>query len=419
MAGPHFTKLKEFRIEGEWPESTQRAVARLVSRSVDTLEIVWFDRGQHHDVLEQTANPFHIDAETSWTRCTQLKELVLYQLGGFSMSDYCWDAPGDHHPRHASSSASIVSDVLKEKEDYPTAFNRLEKLRLSVREPLWEECPYHYHQGSRMFLDAWSSAVEYEQGWNEIRHNVPPRTAEDGSRARELEKERQKKDREHQIAFVLQVREIFGRLKDLNRLAALEIEWCACSKVQGMTQEQVLQMFYETEFDEDKGKGINHKRREDYTRTQRGWWGPVTKADLSWLGLSWPTEAEQQAEVDIAQLASISSLRYECYKHTNTGYAGLPDPLCPRVGRVWEDWMYLTGACRVYWMYRNWRSFGWSHRSSSSCALGALEGDVYDGYDTLEGDHVVFSRQFENFSSGMRVETGARWKSRKANRRGF
>ncbi|KAF9339787.1 hypothetical protein BGZ91_004685, partial [Linnemannia elongata] len=37
--GSRFTKLKEFRIEGELPPSTHQAIAELVSRSTDTLEI--------------------------------------------------------------------------------------------------------------------------------------------------------------------------------------------------------------------------------------------------------------------------------------------------------------------------------------------------------------------------------------------
>ncbi|KAK3832325.1 MAG: hypothetical protein J3R72DRAFT_454152 [Linnemannia gamsii] len=407
MTGSYFTKLKEFRIEGEWPDSTQRAVARLVSRSVDTLEIVWFDRGQYYALVE-TANPFHIDAETSWTCCTQLKELVLCQVGGLQMSDYCWDAPYGHHSRCTSSSTSTVSGILTErKEDYSAAFNRLEKLRLSVKEPLWEDCPNEYLTDS---------------DWDEPQGNVTPRTVEDDIRDRQLKVERRTKNQEHRIAFVLQVREIFGRLKDLKRLSALEIGWCACSRIQGMTLEQVLQMFYETEFDEDDDKGINHKRRECDNRTQKGWWGPVTKADLSWLGLSWPTEAEQQAQADITQLALISSMRYVSCDHTSTrhactGYSRIPEPFSRRVGRVWQDWMHLTGACPEYWSNRNWQWSSRGYRQPRGCCIqDALDGAVYDGYDTLDGDHVVFSRQFEKFSLGMQVETGARWKSRKANR---
>ncbi|KAG0291233.1 hypothetical protein BGZ97_005955, partial [Linnemannia gamsii] len=322
-AGYCFAKLREFKIEGGWSSSTNKAIMELVSRSADTLEIAWIDCAAW-PAEDESKNPFHISTETSWTLCTQLKELVLYYQGGSLMSDYCWDA-FKGHPR-ATSDASEG-----EEEDYSVAFSRLEKLRLSVREPLWQECSDGHHTGNSDWSD-----ILYDGNWHPITHEVPRRTPDEDIRARELKRASQRKDREHQLAFVLQVRELYGRLKDLKRLRALEIEWCACSTIRNLTLEDVLRLFYETEFDEDKAKGINFKRREDLSRTRKGWWGPITSADLSWLGLSWPTQAEQKAGADFQQLVSIA--REDSRVDPNHAYALLGDPFHRRVGRAWEDW---------------------------------------------------------------------------------
>ena len=327
--GSRFTKLKEFRAEGEWSSSTHQAIAELVSRSTTTLEIAWLDRGSWLPITD-TANPFHIGTETSWTRCTQLKELVLYQEKGFLMSDYCWNAPA--HSR-------TIPDAVE--EDYSTVFSRLEKLKLSVVEPLWQECPDGYHTGIAFGAEGAWNAVEIDD-CNSITRDVPTSTPKDDIRDRQLKQATQRKEWEHRLTFILQVRELYGRLKDLKQLRALEIEWCACSSIRNMTLEYVLQLFYETEFDEDDARGINFKRREDLTRTTKGWWGPITTADLSWLGLSWPTQTELEAESNVRQLASIALKNSEVVP--DTSYARIADPFRRRVGRVWEDWMYLEGG---------------------------------------------------------------------------
>ncbi|KAF9141582.1 hypothetical protein BGX30_004545 [Mortierella sp. GBA39] len=401
--GSRFAKLKEFRIEGEWSPSTHQAIAELVSRSTDTLEIAWLDRGSWLPITD-TANPFHISTETSWTRCTQLKELVLYQEKGFSMSDYCWNAPA--HSR-------TIPDAVE--EDYSTVFSRLEKLRLSVVEPLWQECPDGYHTGIAFRAEGEWSAVELDDDWNPIIRDVPAKTPEDDIRGRDLKEATQRKEWEHRLAFILQVRELYGRIKDLKQLRALEIEWCACSSIRNMTLEVVLQLFYETEFDEDDTRGINFKRREDLTRTSKGWWGPITTADLSWLGLSWPTQAELEAESNVQQLASIALKNSEV--EPNTSYARLADPFRRHVGRVWEDWMYLVGSCPHHWCdrVRNGNRVGYCTCRSRTDFLDA---DV-DGYEALDSDHVVYSREFESFSGGMVAGRGGLWGSRKANRGRF
>ncbi|KAK3834174.1 MAG: hypothetical protein JOS17DRAFT_738306 [Linnemannia elongata] len=143
--------------------------------------------------------------------------------------------------------------------------------------------------------------------------------------------------REHRLAFVLLVRELYGRLKALKRLRSLEIEWYVCLTIQSMTLEYALQLFYETEFEEEdeEVRGIKLKRKEDLTRTSEGWWGPITTADLRWLGLSWSTKAEQQAKADTQQLLLLANKQSNV--EPNTSYAQLADPFHRRVGRIWEE----------------------------------------------------------------------------------
>ncbi|KAF9295291.1 hypothetical protein BGZ88_002379 [Linnemannia elongata] len=387
--GSRFTKLKEFRIEGEWSSSTHQVIAELVSRSTDTLEIAWFDRSSWQTITD-TANPFHVGTEASWTRCTQLKELVLYQERGCLISDYCWNAP-----THSRTTSDAV------EEDCSTIFSRLEKLKLSVLDPLWQECG-EIEWGAVGFDD-----------WNDVPAMIP----EDDVRSREWKQATQRKEWEHRMAFILQVRELYGRLKDLKQLRALEIEWCACSSIRSMTLEEVLRLFYETEFDEDEASSINFKRREDLKRTRKGWWGPITPADLSWLGLSWPTQAELEAESNVQQLASIALKNSEV--KPDTSYAQLPDPFHRRVGRVWEDWMYLIRACRHIWSDHSWHEHRVGYWGSCSCGTRTDLPYAIDGYEGLDSEHVVYSREFESLSGGMIAERGGRWGSRKANRGRF
>ena len=393
--GSRFAKLKEFRIESEWSSSTHQAIAELVSRSTTTLEIAWLDLDNWMPTTD-TANPFHIDTETSWTRCTQLKELVLYCEKGFSMSDYCWDAPGNNE-------SLTALDAAASKDTLTTPmFSRLEKLKLVVSEPTSLECPDSWRNQSPLGPDRARSRRPF-------RHNYQDRVVD------------RRTKREHRLAFVLLVREFYGRLRKLKRLRSLEIEWYACSIIHSMTQEYVLQLFYETEFEEEdeEARGINLKRREDLPRTSKGWWGPVTTVDLSWLGLSWSTQAEQQARADTQQLSLLATKQSNV--EPNTSYAQLADPFQRRVGRIWEDWMYLVGSCPHAWTDR--RPNNWSGRC---CCHYSYNGEhdwqniyVIDGYRYLEANHVVYSREFETLSSGMVAERGGRCWSRKANRDRF
>ncbi|KAG0054556.1 hypothetical protein BGZ83_010961 [Gryganskiella cystojenkinii] len=390
--GSRFTKLKEFRVEGEWSSSTHQAIAELVSRSTDTLEIAWLDRGSWQPIKD-TANPFHIGTEASWAHCTQLKELVLYQEKGFSMSDNCWDVPGNNE------SLTALGTATSKDTSTTLMFSRLEKLKMVVNEPTSLECPDSRH--TRFPIEPYSALSRRTFGDNNQDCALDRRTK-----------------REHRLAFVLLVREFYGRLRTLKRLRSLEIEWCACLTIQSMTLEYVLQLFYETEFEEEdkEARGINLKRSEDHARTSEGWWGPITTADLSWLGLSWFTQAEQQAKADTQKLSLLANMQSNV--EPNTSYAKLADPFQRRVGRIWEDWMCLVGSCPHAWTDR---VFGNRYGPCSCQLYDYSRGYIYamDGYYDLDEDHVVYSREFEALSGGMVAERRGRWGSRKASRGRF
>jgi hypothetical protein len=387
--GSHFTKLREFRIDGELSPSVYQAIAELVSRSTATLEVAWliaaYDLSSWQPI-NGTVNSSHTNNETSWARCTRLRELVL-QDRGFSTSEFCCDIP--YNQCRTALGAAVV-----EASPTTTVLDRLERLMLAVRVP----CSPNHHD---------YRSIRY-------RNETPMFPLWKTRRSCNTTVSERRKEREHRLAFVLWARELYGRIKNFKRLRALEIEWYGCSTISEMTLEDALQLFYETEFNEDVTKGINFKRREDLTRTDKGWWGPITKADLSWLGLLWQTQAEQEAEAETQHLtllvAEQSSVEFD------TSYAHLTDPFQRRVGRIWEDWMYLVGSCPHYWTDRTydrrWHSCGCQYN---------YDGD-YCGTDPLDGmeeDHIVVSREINSVCSGMFTADIARWKSRKANRGRF
>ncbi|KAG0296877.1 hypothetical protein BGZ96_008232 [Linnemannia gamsii] len=228
-ARSQFSKLREFRIEGRWSPSTYQTIAELISRSTATLEVAWFNRCSWHPVTN-IANPFHIDTEISWARCTQLKELVLYQEKECCRTNFSWNTCNTTLAAFAINASSAA-----------TVFSCLERLKLVVGVPCLLEC----------------HSCRSERG-----HRTPisPRRTTAPSRcATASERER---ERENRLAFVLQAREFYGRIKDLKRLRDLKIEWYACSIIQGMNLEDALQLFYETEFDEDEAKGQNNGQQQ-------------------------------------------------------------------------------------------------------------------------------------------------------------
>ncbi|KAF9272460.1 hypothetical protein BGZ88_004756, partial [Linnemannia elongata] len=346
---------------------------------------------------------------SGWTQCTRLKELVLHTWGrsGAPMTDYCWNLPGI-----SSSSAGIVG------EDDSMVFPQLEKLRLTVKEPLWGECPDRFCGRVLWEVEGYFDAdgpeyYPFNDDWTAPA--VALRTKEDDIWDRELAADVFEQKRVHQMAFIIHVREVYGRIKTLKQLQNLEIEWRGCRAVREMTLELAEELFYRTEYD-DVGDD-NVQWRKEYPRTAKGWWGEMTRPDLIWLGLRRPSLSEERKQALIRDRNQFDWAWFSDapYQHLER-YATILDPLNQRVGRSWEDWIYLVGPCRNHWSVHQCRIIGASGNHYGCKGKDNVLNCDCDGYDFLDQDHIVFSQQFEHLSLGMTVDKDGRWNSRKANR---
>ncbi|KAK5797020.1 hypothetical protein F5H01DRAFT_373563 [Linnemannia elongata] len=181
-----------------------------------------------------------------------------------------------------------------------------------------------------------------------------------------------------------------------------------------MTLELAEELFYRTEYD-DVGDD-NVQWRKEYPRTAKGWWGEMTRPDLIWLGLRRPSLSEERKQALIRDRnqfdwAWFSDAPYQRLER----YATILDPLNQRVGRSWEDWIYLVGPCRNHWSVHQCRIIGASGNHYGCKGKDNVLNYDCDGYDFLDQDHIVFSQQFEHLSLGMTVDKDGRWNSRKAN----
>ncbi|KAI9235998.1 MAG: hypothetical protein BYD32DRAFT_462917 [Podila humilis] len=209
------------------------------------------------------------------------------------------------------------------------------------------------------------------------------------------------------MAFIIHVRELYGRIKTLKQLQNLEIEWRGCRTIREMTLELAEELFYRTEYD-DVGDD-NVQWRNEYTRTAKGWWGEMTRPDLIWLGLRRPSLSKERKQAVIQQRDQFDWAWFSNapYQHLER-YASVLDPLNQRVGRGWEDWTYLVGPCRNHWSVHQCRIIGASGNHYGCKGKDNVLNYDCDGYDFLEQDHIVFSRQFEFLSLGMTVDKGGR-----------
>ncbi|KAF9271099.1 hypothetical protein BGZ88_006843, partial [Linnemannia elongata] len=144
-----FVALKEFRMSGIASEHTYIAVGKMILRSAATIEVVWIDR-DNWGQAEEGANPFHIGTTASWTQCTRLKELGISLKGGSLMTDYRWEVP-------------LAFSVFESIKDYSTVFGQLEKLRLAVKESLWEECTDGNFNGGGDYWDGYNYYSNYNE----------------------------------------------------------------------------------------------------------------------------------------------------------------------------------------------------------------------------------------------------------------
>ncbi|KAG0070933.1 hypothetical protein BGZ90_012449 [Linnemannia elongata] len=262
-----FAALKEFRMTGIPSEQLYITMGKMVLRSAATLEVVWIDR-TCWEQTEEGANPFHIGTAMSWIQCTRLKELGIYGDRGLRMTDYRWDV---------SPSFSICEPI----KDYSTVFGQLERLRLAVNESLWRQCSnIRPHAEVPAGYYSWEEYEYYHDEFYDMELDEkddkdwkPLRAMTQTEEERTRECQRQLAERNHQRAFMIQVRELFGRLKDLQHLRELVIEWAVCSSISEISLEHALELFCETEVNDSHNNGGDE-------RTSKGWWGEVTQEDL-------------------------------------------------------------------------------------------------------------------------------------------
>ncbi|KAH7052845.1 hypothetical protein BKA57DRAFT_456568 [Linnemannia elongata] len=403
-----FAALKEFRMSGIPSEQLYIALGKMVLRSAATLEVVWIDR-TCWEQTEEGANPFHIGTAMSWTQCTRLKELGIYGDRGLRMTDYRWDV---------SPSFSIWEPI----KDYSTVFGQLERLRLAVNESLWRQCSnlrpraevpagyysweeyeYYHDEFYDMELDE-----KDDKDWKPLR----AMTQTEEERTRECQ--RQLAVRNHQRAFMIQVRELFGRLKDLQHLRELEIEWAVCSSISEMSLEHALELFCETEVNDSHNNGGDE-------RTSKGWWGEMTQEDLVWLCLPWLPQPHIQSSIVPSHLIKAAARQYENKTQLPAGSHDIPD--CSnerhpwstgdiynaRVGRQWKDWFDINQSCHPY---------AEACRICSGSNLSCLwyGGNFTDTYTMKSMNHVVHSRDFEVFVEGLAGNEEPVWGRKMATR---
>ncbi|KAF9912686.1 hypothetical protein EC991_009422 [Linnemannia zychae] len=80
-----------------------------------------------------------------------------------------------------------------------------------------------------------------DEDWKPLKD--PVRTTKENAQEREI----QRTKRLHQRGFIIQTRELFGRLKDLKQLRELYIDWIVCSRIQNTSPELALDLLKETE----------------------------------------------------------------------------------------------------------------------------------------------------------------------------
>ncbi|KAG0372273.1 hypothetical protein BGX24_000475 [Mortierella sp. AD032] len=383
----YFPALKEFRMMGAISEQMYTVISKMVVRSSATLEVVWINCTNWQQPEGEILNVFHIETSTSWTQCTRLKELGLHRYGGLLMTDPCWDD-------EATTDSGMV-------------FGQLEKLRLGVKEPLWRECSDQHHVGGTTEA-GYGDWGEFENEDYYIHFDErddedwkPLEEARQTKQEKIWERDKQQAERAHQRAFIHQVRELFGRLKDLKHLKDLEIEWAACSSIRNMTLEYVQELFKDTEV-KDSRNGGQAGAGDNTVRTSKGWWGEVTQKDLVWLCLPWAPQPHTKNSGVHPNLIKAAARQYEnktqlhgCCNDTNGIYDHGQSPWSTgdiykaRVGRAWRDWWIVIVGCHPHGVasyYSSYSSYyeyeyGWRPRGTQSHAVNRRDYEIF-----VEGD---------------------------------
>ena len=321
-------------MSGTMSEQAYLAVARMVVRSAATLEVVWINR-RNWMQIDETANPFHIGTTASWTQCTRLRELGISRNEESLMTAYRWELP-------------LAFSIFGPIKDYSTVFGQLEKLRLAVKESLWE-CADGYFIGSG---DDYWDVYDYYSNYKEFYgidfdekddKDWKPLTAVAPTKEKIREYQRQQAERNHQRAFILQVRELFGRLKDLKQLRELEIEWNVCSS----TLRCHWSMLWSYSV---RPRSMTATTIADTNGHRRAGGGEVTHEDLVWLCLPWYPQPAPQPSRAPSKTIKAATHQYENKAPLSiscndiSDYSGTfpawstGDIYNARIGRHWKDW---------------------------------------------------------------------------------
>ena len=276
-----FGKLKEFMVTGFsnnlWSDRGYEDVSGLLVRSTDTLErvVVQSDDGGWNYPI-----PFRVGlrgAGLSWADCKELKELTIEPISrmDFSFLDKppVPQPPSPHPPTESdpgSDDDELVSTLaaIADNNSINTAFKSLTHLRLTSLGDM------DRHICSHIFLD-------HSRYWNQTPtlddylEQPPHKYSESIMRPY----------RHHRVLFIRRMRELFGRLKAVESLEKVDLDWSElCIVVKSMTQEVVLQLLKETEDKEERAESDACTRNgflSKVTRSEQGWYGPMTLDYLS------------------------------------------------------------------------------------------------------------------------------------------
>ncbi|OAQ35200.1 hypothetical protein K457DRAFT_121180 [Linnemannia elongata AG-77] len=217
-------------------------------------------------------------------------------------------------------------------------------------ESLWEECTDGNFNGGGGYWDGYN----YYSNYNEFYGiDFDEKDDEDWKplatvTSTEEEKTREHTERNHQRAFILQVRELFGRLKDLKQLRELEIEWYMCLSISEMTLENALELFCETESSIVPSHLIKAAARQYENKTQL----PAGSHDIP-----------------------------DCSNERPPWSTG--DVYNARVGRQWKDWDDINQGCHPYAEAAQSLFPDATKAPGASQSAGLLDDDQCNEYHTL------------------------------------
>ncbi|KAF9117225.1 hypothetical protein BGW39_002443 [Mortierella sp. 14UC] len=274
-----FPKLREFRTAGfshnSWSDHGHEDISGLLARSTETLETVYI---QSEDWDWARPAPFRAglrESHQSWADCRQLKELTIEPVSRMDLSSL--------DPTFTITTFTNDVDDIGAVTTIPnhinTNFESLKYLRLaSLADAYRSDCSKTFDYARSGFveptLDDYLQQPPHKYSYIHLEQH-----------------------RSHRLQFIRRVRELFGRLKMLQRtigLERVELEWSElCVVVKSMTEETVLELLKETENDQKEEK---EDVETEAGRSQQGWYGSMTRDDMAWLGLQWPTRAEIQAK---------------------------------------------------------------------------------------------------------------------------